>query len=207
MFYSSLTNTAADFQPVRDHNDKDHRSPDSRQLTRYEGFLRRELPRYLRNVLETAVHGEVRSTEEHLREDLMNLLDQARNHALSNYRATSDPASEISSHLPAGQIQGENVRPTTPRMDTSGTTMLGAFYQSPPPSILPELPFYLSDFLAEMEPLMNSQIPEITLPVSVQKVHDEGGRPAANSSLPLVHINRFSTSNRRDITPASLKRS
>jgi len=189
LFYSSLTNTAADFQPVRDHNDKDHRSPDSRQLTRYEGFLRRELPRYLRNVLETAVHG------------------QARNHALSNYRATSDPASEISSHLPAGQIQGENVRPTTPRMDTSGTTMLGAFYQSPPPSILPELPFYLSDFLAEMEPLMNSQIPEITLPVSVQKVHDEGGRPAANSSLPLVHINRFSTSNRRDITPASLKRS
>jgi len=185
----SPANASADFEPVRDHdNDEEPRSPDSRELTRYEGFLRRELPRYFRNVLETAVQGEVRSIEERLRGDLMNLLDQARNHALSDYRATSVPVPEISLHLsqPAEQTLGENARATTPRMDISGTTMLETFYQPPPPSAYPGLSLDLSDFITEMEPadpinaMMNNQNP---LPVPVQKVHDNGWRPATNSSF------------------------
>ncbi|KAF4629291.1 hypothetical protein G7Y89_g8854 [Cudoniella acicularis] len=74
------------FEPVRDIEDNTSQNPESLRL---EEYLRREVPRMFRILLETAVGNELQTIEEQLKNRLLGLLQEAQNHALMNYHTAS----------------------------------------------------------------------------------------------------------------------
>ena len=84
-----------DFEPIRDqHDDKPHADA-SEELARYEEYLRNELPQCFRRALEAAVDNEIRCVGDHLRSQILTLLDTAQKEAFDNYHAVHNLAAEI----------------------------------------------------------------------------------------------------------------
>lgn len=83
------------FEPIRDqHDDKPHAGA-SEELARYEEYLRNELPQCFRRALEAAVDNEIRCVGDHLRSQILTLLDTAQKEAFDNYHAVHNLAAEI----------------------------------------------------------------------------------------------------------------
>ena len=79
----------------------------------------------------------------------MNLLDEARNHALSDYRSAPDfSPTPIAPWPPVDQPRVEVE--TSPTLETQPTQMLETFYQPPPPPPHPEISLELSRGLADL---------------------------------------------------------
>lgn len=75
----------------------------------------------------------------------MSLLDEARNHALSDYHTTSDSNQERQFSLPViGNETSEDMN-----MGLNGTGILEAMYQPPPPSEHLDLSWNFSNFVVE----------------------------------------------------------
>lgn len=62
-------------------------SPDSRELADYEEYSRQELPRVFRSYLEDAVNNETQHLEEHIRSQLVNIVQDCQARMLSAYRS------------------------------------------------------------------------------------------------------------------------
>jgi hypothetical protein len=64
-------------------------SPDSQELTDYEEYCRRELPRVFRASLEEVVTNSTQPLEEQLRSQLMDLIRDAQDRVFASYRSSS----------------------------------------------------------------------------------------------------------------------
>jgi hypothetical protein len=99
--------------------------------------------------------------EARLRGEIMNLLDEARNHALSDYRNASDPSSmSISSWPPVDQLNFEvETRPTLETQPTTQPTqILETSYEQPPPSPHPEFSLELSNLFVDLSQETNDVV-------------------------------------------------
>ena len=94
-----------DFEPVKEQ-EVSALSPDTREVARYDDYLRQQLPQFFRRALEEAVNSEIRSIETRLRGQLFTLLDEARNHALHNYNHLPDNSPE---DLPPAIIESSSI--------------------------------------------------------------------------------------------------
>jgi hypothetical protein len=65
----------------------------------YEDYLRRELPKFFENALETAVNHEIQPIEERLRRQMVSLLEVAQKLAFSEYRSIMG-APAVNSSMP-----------------------------------------------------------------------------------------------------------
>lgn len=77
------------FEPIRDNeaNYIDGQTPQSQDIDSFQGYLRRELPRFFSTVLENAITRELHPIEERLRSELVDLMQEAQNNAFSSWRA------------------------------------------------------------------------------------------------------------------------
>jgi hypothetical protein len=101
-----------DFEPIRDNEDKEPQSPDLVNLTNYEEFLRRTLPRFVRNALETQVNNEIQPIEERLRGQLMDVIEQAQNRAFQEYRGMMEESHSTDPSVDSGYASN-HARPTS----------------------------------------------------------------------------------------------
>lgn len=78
-----------DFEPIQDHeaNCINAQTSQSQDIDSFQGYLRRELPRFFSTVLENAVTRELYPIEERLRSELVDLMQEAQNNAFSSWRA------------------------------------------------------------------------------------------------------------------------
>lgn len=80
-----LTETQnADFEAIQDNI---IRSPESEELTSYEEYSRRQLPRLFRDALEAAIAGEAQPIEERLRSQLVGMIRDCQDRVFSAYRS------------------------------------------------------------------------------------------------------------------------
>ncbi|KAH8747438.1 hypothetical protein F5882DRAFT_265966, partial [Hyaloscypha sp. PMI_1271] len=63
------------------------RSPESEELTSYEEYSRRELPRLFRDALEAAIADEAQPIEERLRSQLVGMIQDCQDRVFSAYRS------------------------------------------------------------------------------------------------------------------------
>ena len=171
-----------DFEPVKDHEESQLQSSDTRELSRYDEYLRRELPRYFRGVLETAVHGEFQSIEARLRGELLSLLDEARNHALSDYNAPLSSSSTIMHPRPSlNQPHVEVSRSPHSTLETQTTEIVENFYHKPLPSPHPEFSLGFSSHLANLSQ-RNEGVADIQYP---SDSHSHTSRPESSEDSTL----------------------
>jgi len=79
-----LLTEITDFEPIQDDI---MLSPDSEELTSYEEYSRRELPRLFQSALEAAIADEVQPIEERLRSQLVGMIQDCQDRLFSTYRA------------------------------------------------------------------------------------------------------------------------
>jgi hypothetical protein len=171
-----------DFEPVKDHEESQLQSSDTRELSRYDEYLRRELPRYFRGVLETAVHGEFQSIEARLRGELLSLLDEARNHALSYYNAPLSPRSTIMHPRPSlSQPHVEVSGSPYPTLETQAIEIIENFHHKRLPSPHPEFSLDFSSHLANFSQ-ENEGVTDIQYP---SDSHSHTSRPESSEDLTL----------------------
>jgi hypothetical protein len=128
-------NFIVDFDPIQDHPDASSQSPDSREVANYEEYLRREVPRFVRTALETAVNNEVEPIEERLRAQIMTLIEEAQNRAFSSYRALH---SSVEPSVPPTNIGIELRDWPNAILDGDSPTTLETFHHLSPPEIQPD---------------------------------------------------------------------
>ncbi|CZR61293.1 uncharacterized protein PAC_11189 [Phialocephala subalpina] len=92
------------FEPIRDHEvtHANGQTPQFQDIDSFQGYLRRELPRFFSTVLENAVTRELNPIEERLRSELVDLMQEAQNNAFSSWRAMHgiDVDSRLSREIP-----------------------------------------------------------------------------------------------------------
>jgi hypothetical protein len=113
VFLSAKANHSLDFEPVRDIDD----------LTRYQEYIHRELPRFFREVVNSAVTGNHLPLEEETRNQMMALLPEALNRAFSSFSATLD------------QIPSALIRDETPLDISTLRTMQQPIQESSGPTL------------------------------------------------------------------------
>lgn len=124
----------ADFEPIQDDQDHRPRSPDSQEVINYEEYLRREVPRFVLNALESAVNSEVEPIEERLKAQIVSLIEEAQNRAFSTYHAAHG-SSESSYPLQSSrQTDSVSLQPQSGNSDY----ILDTFYPPPLPQNQPE---------------------------------------------------------------------
>jgi hypothetical protein len=167
---------------VKDREESQLQSSDSRELSRYDEYLRRELPRYFRGVLETTVRGEVQSIEARLRGELESLLDEARNHAIFDYNAMlSSSSTIIHPQPPIEQPHFEVWKSPHSMLETKAPEIREMFSQLPPPSPLPEFSLDFSTHLADLSQ-ENEGVADIQCP---SDSHSHTSRPGSSEDLTL----------------------
>jgi hypothetical protein len=187
---------------VKDREESQLQSSDSRELSRYDEYLRRELPRYFRGVLETTVHGEVQSIEARLRGELESLLDEARNHAISDYNAMlSSSPTIIHPRPPIEQLHFEVWKSPHSTLETKAPEIGEMFSQLPPPSPLPEFSLDFSTHLADLSQ-ENEVVADIQCP---SDSHSHTSRPGSSEDLTLdrTSSNTTETSTFQNISTAT----
>jgi hypothetical protein len=88
---SNILTERPDFEPIRDYHGNDIQPPDSREVANYEDYLRRELPKFFKNALESAVSHEMQPIEERLSRQMLSVLEEAQKLAFSKYRSLIRP--------------------------------------------------------------------------------------------------------------------
>lgn len=125
-----------DFEPLHEEATE---SPGAIQLSDYEEYSRRELPRIFRGALEEAVNQETEPIAERLRNQLINMIQECQERVFSTYRSRMTPSR--SSPLPRSDTCGEtqnSIRvPTTQDNNIDGAIHpdmenLFSFFQPPP---------------------------------------------------------------------------
>jgi hypothetical protein len=112
---SPKTNHSLDFEPVQDIDD----------LTRYQEYIHRELPRFFREVVDGAATRNHLLLEEETRYQMMASLPEALNRAFSTFRATLD-------QIPSAAIRDETPQDVSPLhmmqnpVQESGESMLSS---------------------------------------------------------------------------------
>jgi hypothetical protein len=92
-----LTTTQnVDFEAIQDNI---MRSPESEELTSYEEYSRRELPRLFRDALEAAIADEAQPIEERLRSQLVGMIQDCQDRVFSAYRSRRSFDSPSSNHV------------------------------------------------------------------------------------------------------------
>jgi hypothetical protein len=115
--------TYLDFEPVRDLEDDESQIPDSLRL---EQHLRREVPRRFRILLE----NELQFLEERLKSRILSLVQEAYNHALTNYQSPSQLALGALPTSPFVEPQRSSIEPSsTPIQDSTPESILGTIFQ------------------------------------------------------------------------------
>jgi hypothetical protein len=120
-----------DFEPIRDYHRNDIQQPDSQEVANYEDYLRRELPKFFKNALESAVSHEMQPIEERLSRQMLSVLEEAQKLAFSKYRSLMGPAA-VDSPISASMQEAAHLVTTKQRSNTSNYTVQ--------PSIPPPLP-------------------------------------------------------------------
>ena len=83
----STTDANLDFDPIQDRRGPSPQSLESKGVTNYKEYLCREVPRFIRSAIETAVNNEVKPIEERLRAQIVSLIEEVQNRAFSSYLA------------------------------------------------------------------------------------------------------------------------
>jgi hypothetical protein len=63
---------------------------DLTDLTNYEDYLRRNLPQFVRSALEARINNEIQPIEEGLRDQILDVIEEAQNQAFLAYRAQAE---------------------------------------------------------------------------------------------------------------------
>ena len=93
---------------MRDNEDIGPQSPDLRDLSSYEQFLRQSVPRLVRNALETEINSHIQPIEERLREQLPELVEHAPSRAFLEYRTMTDSNENGDPSLDSGYISNHS---------------------------------------------------------------------------------------------------
>ena len=93
---------------MRDNEESTPPSPDMTNLSTYEQFLRRNLPRLVRNAIETEVNNEIQPVEERLRGQIPDIVEHALSHAFLEYRAMADKNQNADPLLDSGYISSHS---------------------------------------------------------------------------------------------------
>lgn len=118
--------TYLDFEPVRDLEDDESQVSDS---VRLEQHLRREVPRRFRILLE----NELQFLEERLKSRILSLVQEAHNHALTNYQSPSQLALGALPTSPFVEPQRSSIEPSsTPNQDSTPESIFGPIFQPGP---------------------------------------------------------------------------
>ncbi|KAN0110859.1 hypothetical protein V8E51_007246 [Hyaloscypha variabilis] len=108
------------FEPIRDYQGDDIQPHDSQEVANYEEYLRRELPNFFKEALESAVNHEIQPIEERLRGQMLSLLEVAQKLAFSKYRSMiGHEAADSPSHCPEEErtsLLTSNQATTQPRI-------------------------------------------------------------------------------------------
>jgi hypothetical protein len=107
-----------DFEPVQEDVDK---LPDN-ELSLYEEYSRRELPRIFRGAIENIVNEGTSQLEEQLRSQLTSIIRECQDQMFSNYRQQN----------PSTNVLREPVLPSEPDNTATDSDDLARFYQRPP---------------------------------------------------------------------------
>ncbi|KAG9233783.1 putative resistance to glucose repression protein 1 [Amylocarpus encephaloides] len=86
------------FEPVQEEGPG---SPDSRELSNYENYIRRELPRLVRSNIESVVRRETQPLEAALIGNLISIIQDCQDRVFRSYRETQGISHQISTPLPA----------------------------------------------------------------------------------------------------------
>jgi hypothetical protein len=116
-------------------------SPDSRELSSFEDYLRQEVPKLFREALETAVGEETQLVEEKLKAQMVGLMQKAQDSAFSKYRAAQ--ATTI-----LDKRKGKEPETDEGSFGDSGyksSEILHTFYQPPPAPAPPSDQSFLLD--------------------------------------------------------------
>ncbi|KAF4630831.1 hypothetical protein G7Y89_g7305 [Cudoniella acicularis] len=131
-------------------------SPDSRQLTDFEEYLREELPRAIESNLQRAAQNQLRSIEAGLRRSLHDMIRDSQDEVFSRYRSRIASTGESSSTNPfdgdAPHIRGEQSTHSTALPLSNAETppqerqleRLGSFFSQPPHQMNPRQSIELS---------------------------------------------------------------
>jgi hypothetical protein len=128
---SNILTERPDFEPIRDYHGINIQPPDSREVANYEGYLRRELPKFFKNALESTVSHEMQPIEERLSRQMLSVLEEAQKLAFSKYWSLIRPPA-VDSPISASMQEGTHILTTEQSSHTSNNT-----HQ---PSIPPLLP-------------------------------------------------------------------
>jgi hypothetical protein len=93
---------------VRDNEGIRPHSPDLRDLSSWEQYLRHSLPRLVRSALETEINNHVQPIEERLREQLPDLVEHALSRAFNEYRTMADSNENGDPSLDSGYISNHS---------------------------------------------------------------------------------------------------
>jgi hypothetical protein len=115
-----------DFEPIQE--EPVIQSPGSEELTHYEEYARRELPRLVRSALDAIINDQTQPLEETLRAQLATIIRDCQDRVFSTYRSRSTPPKTMNG------TQTSTSSNSFPLMDTSqnGSTV-EELYHLPPP--------------------------------------------------------------------------
>lgn len=128
---------STDFDPVCEESAP---SPDTRELEDYEEYSRQELPRLVRSSLESVVNEQTQPLEEHLRSQLLTIIQDCQDKMFSAYRSKRARSSEDS----LGAMQPPKKRAKVMQSNVQGATsdIVSSVFQPVPHSIRgPDLTF------------------------------------------------------------------
>ena len=128
-------NQNVDFEAIQDNI---MRSPESEELTSYEEYSRRELPRLFRDALEAAIADEAQPIEERLRSQLVGMIQDCQDRVFSAYRSRRSFDSPSSNHVVARSPLGhprlsspvEQAMPNSAEVASTG--IVEALYEGAP---------------------------------------------------------------------------
>lgn len=93
---------------MHDNEEIGPHSPDLRDLSSWEQYLRHSLPRLVRSALETEINSHVQPIEERLREQLPDLVEQALSRAFLEYRTMAGSNENVDPSLDSGYISNHS---------------------------------------------------------------------------------------------------
>lgn len=122
-----LTDLNLDFEPIKD--DIVH-SPDSQELTSFEEYSRREVPRFFQSALEEAIAGETHPIVERLKSQLVGMIQDCQDRAFAAYKTKRGEEAPMGHSPPI--VEGKDETPH----DGGGTEIITRLYERVPPQTL-----------------------------------------------------------------------
>jgi hypothetical protein len=152
---------------VRDIEESTTVSPPLTDITNYEDYLRRVLPRLVRNALETQVDNGIQPIEERLRGQILDVIEQSQNRAFLEYRAmiNTDPSGKPSAnsrYFPSHSRSGSSQSSGGKKLPSDLTVGSSISSTAEPDGTLKSsetfsAQFIATDFAANLEPTASVQ--------------------------------------------------